>query len=129
MKGKFPLIEEKTFLIVEDDNFLRTMLVEDFESSGIKCLAAVGGAQALELIKNEKVDIIISDVRMPTGGGLELYRKIKDANLHEGITFYLVSGCNDIKPSLIEELNIREVFEKPFIISDVLGVIEGHFQK
>lgn len=128
MPGRIPLLKDKTFLIVEDDMFLRTMMVEDIESSELKCLSAESSQDAIEIIKQNEVDIIISDVRMPKGGGLELFRSLKEEGLSQGKTCYLVSGCNDVSPNLLRELNIVDVFEKPFIISDVLAQIAERFK-
>jgi PAS domain S-box-containing protein len=69
--------EKSTILIVDDmeDNlkFLGNML----EYAGIKIIAASNGEQALNILRNENPDLIITDIRMPVMDGFELFNHLK----------------------------------------------------
>ena len=66
-----------TVLIVEDDNALREALMETLSLAGYISKTATDGEDALELIQNEKVDMVISDVQMARMDGIKLLKRIK----------------------------------------------------
>lgn len=64
-------------LVVEDDAGLREALVDTILLAGYQCIAADSGEQALLKLKNETVDLIVSDVQMGGMSGLVLLQNIK----------------------------------------------------
>jgi len=68
----------KDILIVEDDKFLRELLVEKMTSEGFHIEVAVEGGQALEAIKKKKPHIILLDLVMPGMDGFKFLEHIKD---------------------------------------------------
>lgn len=67
----------ETILIVEDDNNLRLLTKLNLESN-YKVLEASDGIQALTILENTKVDLIISDIMMPKLNGNELLSEIRN---------------------------------------------------
>lgn len=66
-----------TVLIVEDDNDLREALTETLTIAGYIPKTAVSGEDALDVLKNESVDMVISDVQMARMDGINLLKRIK----------------------------------------------------
>lgn len=64
-------------LVVEDDAGLREALVDTLLLGGYSCVEAPSGEEALLLLKQHKVDIIVSDVQMPGMTGLDLLKSVK----------------------------------------------------
>ena len=64
-------------LIVEDDNELREALCDTLELAGFDYLAAEDAKQALQLLQENQVDMVVSDVNMPGMDGHELLEKIR----------------------------------------------------
>ena len=64
-------------LVVEDDPDIRSILSRFLSRRGYVVKAAENGAEALELLAVEPVDLILSDVRMPRMDGLELTRRVR----------------------------------------------------
>lgn len=64
-------------LVVDDSPLTRELLVQLLESVGYAVLQAADGAEALERLAREAVDIIVSDLEMPNVDGLELTRRLK----------------------------------------------------
>ena len=59
-------------LIVEDDKELSLLFQKVLEKSGYQVKSAPDGAQALEVLDREYIDLIISDIMMPVMDGYEL---------------------------------------------------------
>ena len=64
--------EAKTILVVDDDTHILEVMEARLESAGFQVVTAIGGKQALEILGSQPVDLMISDVRMPGMGGIEL---------------------------------------------------------
>jgi len=66
-------------LVVEDDAGLREALVDTLMLAGFTCIEADSGEAALLLLKNHKVDLVVSDVQMGGMSGLSLLKSIKNS--------------------------------------------------
>jgi two-component system response regulator FlrC len=64
-------------LVVEDDAALREALVDTLRAAGLAALAAENAQNALQLLTNEDIGLVISDVQMPGANGYELLSSIK----------------------------------------------------
>ncbi|MCD8318346.1 MAG: response regulator [Paraprevotella sp.] len=103
-----------TLLIVEDEESLMAFMKERL-SSLFLVETASNGKEALELLKNERIDLVISDVMMPQMNGYELCTAIKsDLNLCH-IPLIFLTAKNDID-SKIKGLQVgaEAYIEKPF---------------
>lgn len=69
--------ENRTILIVEDEKSIRDVLKLNLEMDSYEVLTADNGLKAIELIKNQKVDLILMDVMLPEINGLEAAHSIK----------------------------------------------------
>ena len=66
-----------TILIVDDEKNLRAGLAEALQSPNRRIFLAENGFQAEEIIKNNAVDLVLSDLQMPSMNGLELLQKVQ----------------------------------------------------
>jgi two-component system, NtrC family, response regulator AtoC len=64
-------------LVVEDEAYVRDSLVEILRARGFDASAAASVKDALELLGRAPVDVVLSDLRMPGEGGLDLVRHMK----------------------------------------------------
>lgn len=71
MKGR------KTVLIVDDEAFVRASLAELLESEGYSAVTADSAGGALQVLSNEDIDIIVTDLKMPSGDGLQLLEEVQ----------------------------------------------------
>ncbi len=74
----FSFLKDKSLLIVDDEPFNRTLLRSMFHGVNITLLEATNGLEALEQLKNNDVDIVLLDVRMPEMNGYELREKMAE---------------------------------------------------
>lgn len=69
--------EKIRLLIAEDERPLRALLAEELQEEGREIRLAANGLEALELIKKEPFDLLITDIRMPGMSGIELLKESK----------------------------------------------------
>jgi len=67
-------------LVVDDEESLREILSEVLAEEGHRVSAAASAEQALMLLSDRHIDIVITDIRMPGMNGIDLLRKIKEKN-------------------------------------------------
>ena len=73
---------KRTILVVEDDAYLREVLVEKLEMDGFAVLAAMDGQAALAMTAKKSPDIVVLDVILPLMNGFDyLEAKAKDASI------------------------------------------------
>ncbi|MCX6712316.1 MAG: response regulator [Candidatus Vogelbacteria bacterium] len=71
-------MEPKKVLIVEDDEFLRSLNAKRLETEGFKVVVAVDGQSAIDSIPKEMPNLIFLDLLLPGIDGFEVLKKIKD---------------------------------------------------
>jgi two-component system NtrC family sensor kinase len=71
---------KKTILLVDDEADLREVLDISLSDTGYEVLTAENGAQALNILKENDIPVVITDIKMPGIDGIELLRKIKNKN-------------------------------------------------
>ncbi len=59
-----------TILVIEDNVYVRSLLADVFEMEGYNVLQAGQGAEALAVMEDQRVDVILTDLRMPVMDGL-----------------------------------------------------------
>jgi len=62
---------QKIILIVDDEEALREALGKILEDDGYRVVSAASGEQALEILRDHSVDLILTDIRMPGMSGLD----------------------------------------------------------
>jgi CheY-like chemotaxis protein len=67
-------------MVVEDEELIRDMIQQNIERAGYECTIAESGMEALKILggDSKKVDIVITDIRMPGLNGIELTKKVKE---------------------------------------------------
>lgn len=121
-------LQDKRILLVDDEDFLREVLCEIFNSHGAITRSAENGTIAFDLLKSDHFDAVISDIRMPGGDGLSLAENI-NTRLHYRPKVFLCSGFNDIPPEKTETLDVVEIFSKPFSVDKMIESVSKALQK
>lgn len=102
-----------TILVVDDEADLREAIAFDFRRKKFHVLTASCGSEAIKIVESEKVDIVVSDVRMPNGDGIELLDKIKARNAFLPVVMF-ITGFADISIEEAYDKGADAVFAKPF---------------
>lgn len=107
------LAPKKTILVVEDEDILRSAMTLVFKASGYHVFSAANGTEALKIAQEKNLDVIVSDVRMPNGDGVELLKNIRALHFEKPVLF-LVTGYTDLKSEDAYDLGADAIFAKPF---------------
>ncbi len=118
---------EKTILVVDDDkmNLRRTTLILEKEYN---VLLAESGREALDKLKNEKVDLILLDIAMPGMNGIETFEHIKENGLEVPVIFLTASGHEDDVMTAIR-MGAVNYLKKPFMPKNLLERVEKELEK
>ena len=111
-------LDGKKLLIVDDEPDLREMLEFEFEMSGASVTTAANGREAFEKVKSGNFDLVISDIRMPGGDGVELIQRMQRDSVKTPLIF--ISGFADIQVDEAYELGASGYFAKPFVLQDIV---------
>ena len=108
-------------LVAEDDSELRQLFCRVLTRNGFTAFGAADGAEALELMEHEYIDLVISDIMMPRVDGYALVRRLRAAGNpvpvlmitardgFQDLQFGFLSGADDymVKPINVNELVLR----------------------
>jgi CheY-like chemotaxis protein len=82
-------------LLVEDDEIQRLLMRNFFVEEGWTVFLAEHGKEALEKIKRDRMDLIVSDIYMPVMDGIKLHRAVRKMTEYETTPFLFVSAYDD----------------------------------
>ncbi len=115
-----------TVMIVDDEELIRSMIRKSLVSTGYEVIEAEDGKEAMVLIQQSSVDLVIADLVMPKKGGLEILMEIN--TLYPNLKKIAISGKiptdNESIAGLTDNFGVDAVFSKPFEIFDMLKVIK-----
>ena len=108
--------EMHTALIVDDEERLRRALARSLAHQSRRTLTAASGEEALRLLKEEEIDLVITDLVMPGMDGMTLVRNIKDlAPSIKTIIITAYGSAGSVREA--EELGVACYLAKPFDLS------------
>jgi len=115
--------EKQTILIVDDDPDMRDVLVTALNNFGFSTYNADDGDVAVELFKEKKPDIIVSDIFMPRMDGVTMMRKVRE--IDPDIPVILITGYSHMNDANGDKASLpNALIRKPFSLRDLLKIIE-----
>ncbi len=108
----------KRVLIVDDDDAMRMALVDSLESCGYEVTAAENGQEAMEMFQKETFSVVISDMRMPRVGGMDVLRQIKKISAQTPVILITAYGTVKTAVEAMKE-GAAEFLMKPFSLDDL----------
>jgi len=115
-------LKEATLLVVDDEPHYREIINGWLEKESRSVLSAENGIRALELIQKEKVDAIVTDIRMPAMDGTELVKRVKAMGKYTPATVS-ISGFSDLTAREAYDLGIEAQLSKPVERKVLISVI------
>ena len=111
-----------TILVVDDEPSIRSLLKRFLSKSGYMVLESADGRDALEQLRQTKVDLLISDIVMPERDGLEVLRSLRKD--FAGLKVIVMSGAFDGRfLRTAEMLGAHATLQKPLKMNLVLETV------
>lgn len=120
-------------LIVDDSSVMRKIVERSLRQAGIdlqQVLEASNGAEALQVLQKNKVDLVLSDINMPVMDGLEFVRQLQGVEAARGIPVVMIT-TEGSESNVMQALSYgaRGYIRKPFtadqVKEHVLPILEG----
>lgn len=87
-------MESVRALIVDDSSVMRKIVARALQQGGLslgQILEAGNGSEALEILRREKVDLVLSDINMPVMDGLEFVRQLRSVENAKGVPVVMIT--------------------------------------
>ena len=119
---------EPTILITDDDRAFRETLQSVFAPRGFHTLLAADGEEAVQIIRNERIHVVLLDMHMPRLSGLQTVEVARAEN--SMLPFVLITAAlDDSIRRQAEEAEVFDVLEKPVELDTVTGVVADAFRQ
>jgi len=118
---------EKRILVVDDDNLMKDFLKETLSRSNYLVDLASSGDEALDKLKIKEYDVIVSDIRMPKLGGMELLKAAKDNSPDTKIVMMTAYGTVENAVEAMK-LGAFDYIMKPFSADEIELVVKKAFE-
>lgn len=106
-------LKDKRVLIVDDDDDFREAMALSFDRLGCEVMTASNGREAFDLTQRQPVDVVVSDIRMPNGDGVELMERLK-ANSATAPVLLLITGYAEVTVEEVLNKGAEALINKPF---------------
>lgn len=113
--------EEHTVLVVDDDPDIRDSIEELLRSDGLETTGAANGAEALRLLTERPIGMVLLDLMMPVMDGKQLVEEMRRREI--AVPVVLLSAGRELR-KVAEELNLPAV-EKPFDLDELLDKVRA----
>lgn len=119
-------MNDKSYLIavIEDDESVRKSLMLNLELENFKVVTANDGIAGLELVENEKPDLIILDVMMPRKDGLQTCKELRQQGNSTPLIL-LTARCQEVDKVLGLELGADDYLAKPFGMRELVARVKA----
>ncbi len=119
---------QKKILIIDDDYALKVVMIKALRTSKINIKTAATISEGWYLLEKEEFDLVICDVVLPDGDGLELVKKLKKKFSH--LEFIIISAQNNILTAIkADQLDVFEYITKPLDLNDLIISVDRSLKK
>ena len=119
-------MSEKKILIVDDNADLVRIMGVHLEGHGYSVVSASDVAEAIKAVQKEKPDLIILDVAMPGGDGLDVLRQLNASNPRNMIPVIVVTGMEPKAKAEAFATGAVDFYLKPVNMDTLLECIREH---
>ena len=120
--------ESARILVVDDEKVIREILSDFLTMEGFVVRAVEDGSAALKELQRRTYNLVISDLKMPNLGGLELLQKIAELNLN--VVCIIMTGFGTVETAI--EAMKRGAYDyilKPFKVEEVVHVVQRGLER
>lgn len=113
--------EKRSVLVIDDDKTIRKLINHHLRLNNFIPFEAEDSIQAFEILKREKIDLVLSDVTMEGMDGFEFCQKVRENEKHRFLPFIFVTAKNTLEDkSKAIESGGDDIITKPFDIKELI---------
>ena len=120
-------MEQPTILVVDDELLIRDLLYDFFHQQGWNISVAENGEKALEILKARKVDLVLTDIKMPQIDGLSLTSQVRAK--YPEMPVVLMTGYPSVETA-VEGIRskVSDYIIKPFNINKLFKSLKSQLE-
>lgn len=119
---------QESILTVDDEESIRRLLLQKLSSEGYQCKQAGNAEQALDKLRNNLIDLVILDIRMPGKSGIELLPEIKVS--YPDTAVIMATATSDINVAIqCMKQGASDYLTKPFNLDEVILSVDRALEK
>jgi CheY-like chemotaxis protein len=113
-------LHAKTVLVVDDEPVLRAIMREILNEEGYAVIEAADGRVMLEIMTQERPDLVLMDVMMPGVDGREAYQQLRSRPEHRDVPVVMMSAA--VQPHGLDP-SIAGFMAKPFDLNQLVDLV------
>jgi CheY-like chemotaxis protein len=120
-----------SILVADDDDDIRNLISQNLTRAGYTVLTARNGAEVIEIVEREKIDLILLDVRMPVMDGIEALRHLREQESTRNQSIVMMTASpgtiDEIQP-VLTQLGVSDLLQKPLTAKQLAQAIQRSFR-
>ena len=119
--------QQRRALVIDDDDLVRGTIAAMLEAAGYLVIQAADGQQGVQLFQQHAIDLVVTDILMPSKEGIETIVEIRQRNREVRIIAVSGGGAIGATPVLdaARQLGADDVLSKPFSKAELLIKVNG----
>jgi DNA-binding NtrC family response regulator len=119
---------QPSILVVDDELLIRDLLYDFFQQQGWTIAVAENGERALEILRTRKIDLLLTDIKMPQMDGLALTNQVR--SLYPDIPVVLMTGYPSVETAVEGiKAKVEDYIIKPFNINKLFKVLKSQLEE
>src|SRR3974377_914648 len=114
----------ETILVLDDESLIRWSLKQKLESWNYQVFDAADLQEAINKLNSEAPDLVISDVKLPDGSGLDFLRRVKEAHANIPVIIITAFGVVDVAVQALK-LGAYDFIEKPINFEKLENILRN----
>src|SRR5262245_39289612 len=115
-------------LVVDDEKSMRDLLAINLDKEGYEVLTVDGGEAAIDVIRREAIDAVITDLRMPKVDGLAVLRAAKERAPETAVLVITAVGSTETAVEAMK-LGAYDYITKPFKLDEIALVVKNALER
>jgi len=120
---------KRKILVVDDEPQIVRLLALRLKAQNFDVVSAYDGYQCVQVAKEELPDLILLDIKMPLGGGIKAFEKMKSISSTSNIPVIFITAFPSVKvKKLVMEMGAEDFVSKPFnsdLLIDKINIVLG----
>ena len=115
----------KTILVVDDEENILELIRYNLEKSGYRVLVAGNGSDAMSVLEENSVDLMVLDLMLPDMDGVEICKKVRNSEKYDQLPIIMLTAkSEEIDRILGLELGADDYMTKPFSVKELAARVK-----